>query len=75
MGMGHTLGLGSLQENEVCMVEVTEVKEKNSKEDLTFIFPNNYWTLHFDGAKWYLGTEVGVILTSPEERFYILASN
>ncbi|KAH9325204.1 hypothetical protein KI387_005382, partial [Taxus chinensis] len=48
VGMGYTLGVGSLPAVDLCMVEVEDVNTTNIPMP---IFPAKYWTLHFDGAK------------------------
>ncbi|KAH9303661.1 hypothetical protein KI387_008065, partial [Taxus chinensis] len=64
IGMGCTLGVGSLPAVDLCMVEVEDVNTKNIPVP---ILPAKYWTLHFDGAKCHYEAGAGVILTSPKE--------
>ncbi|KAH9293975.1 hypothetical protein KI387_040820, partial [Taxus chinensis] len=48
VGIGYSLGVGSLPAEDLCMVEVECANIANAP---TSILPTKYWTLHFDGAK------------------------
>ncbi|KAH9325309.1 hypothetical protein KI387_005487, partial [Taxus chinensis] len=48
VGIGYSLGVGSLPAEDLCMVEVECANVANTP---TPILPAKYWTLHFDGAR------------------------
>ncbi|KAH9312399.1 hypothetical protein KI387_027434, partial [Taxus chinensis] len=48
LGIGFSLGVGSLPAEESLLVEV---ECANTADTPTSILPAKYWTLHFDGAK------------------------
>ncbi|KAH9309478.1 hypothetical protein KI387_037389, partial [Taxus chinensis] len=52
VGIGYSLGVGSLPAEDLCMVEVECANAANAP---TSILPTKYWTLHFDGAKFRYG--------------------
>ncbi|KAH9307147.1 hypothetical protein KI387_043819, partial [Taxus chinensis] len=66
VGMGYSLGVGSLPVEDLCMVEVECANTTNIPAST---FPAKYWTLHFDGARCHYGVGACVIFTSPEGKF------